>query len=149
MPGLPVEPKQYGHKVFCDIWAGLLQCAGCCTQNYQEGCVEHRFLDPPPTACGLAKLQCAQELAFLINSRVILVLLVTRVEFVLPHPTRRARCELSVSHMLSRCSTSGLTPATKTTVYGVLRVWTITLLPFQTVPEKSPCIVKAQESLGE
>lgn len=110
--------------------------------------MEHRFLGPPPTACGLAKLQCAQELAFLINSRVILVLLVTRV-CVLPHPTRRARCEHSVSHMLSRCSTSELIPATKTTVYGVLHVWNITLLPFQTVPEKSPCIVKAQESLGE
>lgn len=64
MPGLPVEPKQYGHKVFCDIWAGLLQCAVCCTQNYQEGCVEHRFLDLPPTACELAKLQCAQDSHF-------------------------------------------------------------------------------------
>lgn len=68
---------------------------------------------------------------------------------MLPHPTRGARCELSVSHMLSRCSTYELTPATKTTVHGILRVWNITFLPFQIVPEKSPFIFKSQGSLWE
>lgn len=57
VPGLPVKPKLSGHKVICDIWARLLQCAVHCAQNYQEGCLEHRFLGPPHTASGVAKLQ--------------------------------------------------------------------------------------------
>lgn len=56
VPGLPVKPKQYGHTVFCDIWAGFLQRAVHCAQNYQEGRLEHRFLGPPHTASGEAKL---------------------------------------------------------------------------------------------
>lgn len=56
VPGLPVKPKQYGHTVFCDIWAGFLQRAVHCAQYYQEGRLEHIFLGPPHTASGEAKL---------------------------------------------------------------------------------------------
>lgn len=68
---------------------------------------------------------------------------------MLPHPTKGARCELGVSHMLSRYSTSKFTPATKTIVYGILRVWNSTLLPFQTVLEKNHHLLSKPKGLSE